>query len=146
MCIRCHRWQTILTIVNKIPYSINIFCYIFVSYEFFNFFRNMFNWKAVKIGQVIIINIQSYLMSCYWFILIKSYCICPILYFRLTTFWINTIKLKLSSNLAARHFDNTFVFQNLLKDEVALKTLSCSKCEMTCSNLSFTCSNLSFTC
>ena len=44
-------------------YSIKI-CYdIFVSYDFFNFFWNMFNSKAIKIYYIITIPIQSYPIS-----------------------------------------------------------------------------------
>ena len=39
--------------------SINTFSNIFISSEFSNFFWNMFNWKAIIIGYIIIINIQK---------------------------------------------------------------------------------------
>ena len=57
-------------------------CYIFISNEFPNFFWEMFNSKTIKISYIIIINIQSNSMSSSWFILIKIYYLCPILYFR----------------------------------------------------------------
>ena len=77
--------------INRINISYNIF----VSYKFSNFFWIMFNSKAIKIDYIIIIKIQSYLMCSYWFILIKIYFECPILYFRSIISWINTIKFRL---------------------------------------------------
>ena len=63
-------------------YSINI-CYdILVTDKLFDFFWNIFNFKAIKVCYINIIHTQSYLLSSYWFVLIKIYHICAILYFR----------------------------------------------------------------
>ena len=48
-------------------YPINICDDIFVSYEFFYSIWNMFNSKIIKMGYNIIIHMQSYPMSSYWF-------------------------------------------------------------------------------
>ena len=40
------------------------------------------NIQPIKIGYTVIINIQRYPLSSYWFILIKIYHLCLILYFR----------------------------------------------------------------
>ena len=66
-------------------YSINICFIIFVSYELFNLFWNMFNSKAVKVWCYF----HSH-MSSYWFKLIKIYYICLILWFRSVISWINS--------------------------------------------------------
>ena len=59
--------------------SINI---IFLSsMSFFDFFCNVFSSEAIKVCYFITINIWYYSMSFYWFILIKIYYICSILYF-----------------------------------------------------------------
>ena len=58
-------------------YSLNICQDVFVSYELLDFFCNMFNSKAVKLGciirctLIITIHISSFPMSVYWFKIIK---------------------------------------------------------------------------
>ena len=55
--------------------------YVFILDKCFNFFRNMFYSKTFKIRNIIIISVQSNPMSSNIRVLIKIYCICPILYF-----------------------------------------------------------------
>ena len=62
-------------------YSKNVCFNVFIVNKCFNFFRNMFYPKRIKISNIIIIHMQSNLMSSNIRVLIKIYFICPILYF-----------------------------------------------------------------
>ena len=99
--------------------SINRFYDIFIASKFLKFFKNFFHSKTTKICQIITINIEIYPISCYWFVIIKIYNICPIIS------GIKTIKFGfiLIISLYFIHFGNIFLFQNYSKDEVALKIL-----------------------
>ena len=79
---------------NICLYPINIYCSIFVSYELFSSFRNVFNSKAIKLCYIIIIHLEIYPMSSYWFIISKIYYTYPILYFRWIVSWINSFKFR----------------------------------------------------
>ena len=61
-----------------------------------------------KIYYIIIIHIQIFPMSSYWFIFVKIYYIWHIIYSKQIISWINTIRNP--GNLV--DFDNTFVYQN----------------------------------
>ena len=98
-------------------YFINIYYSIFVSFKFCNLIFDIFDSKAIKIGWIIILNIQTYPISSYWFICIKIFHLCCIFYFRQIISWTNTINFCFIWN-------NVLVLQNFLKDEMALKILT----------------------
>ena len=66
----------------------------FIPDKFFNFFRNMFHSKTIKISNIIITYPQSNPMSSNIRVLVKIYYISPILYFWLIISSINTIKSR----------------------------------------------------
>ena len=66
----------------------------FILEKFFNFFRNMFHSKTIKISNIIITYPQSNPMSSNIRVLVKIYYISPILYFWLIISSINTIKSR----------------------------------------------------
>ena len=76
------------------PCVLKIFFAIFYFQSNFFFFWNIFNSKTIKACYIFSTHIQSNPTSSYWFILIKIYYICCILYFRQIISWINTIKFK----------------------------------------------------
>ena len=98
-----------------------LYCFnIFVSYEFFNFFQNIFNSEAIKVCYISTIPMQRCLINSFWFILIKIY---------------DALSFILGKLLINVHFDNIFVFLNYLKDEAAVKILTYSVCSFTSSIL-----------
>ena len=63
-------------------YSINTCCDIFVSYEFFNFFLNVFKTKIIKTCHIFTNDSKNYPVSPYSSVIITIYYVCPILYFK----------------------------------------------------------------
>ena len=76
------------SLLNRMLVFYKYFLWYFFSYDFFNFFRNIFSSNAIKVVCIvrrthfITIHIQSYPMSSDLFILVKIYHTCPVLYFR----------------------------------------------------------------
>ena len=105
-------------------YSIIICYYIFVSNDFLNFFWMCSTPKLSKYMKLLLFTYKAI----QW-VLISSYSSRVITYVLL--FKLNTIKFKFIMT--------KLLFQDLLKNEVALKKLTHSHCAFTCSNSTFTC-------
>ena len=102
--------------------------WIFVYYKFLNFFWNIFNFKTtIKVRYIFRIHIQSYLMSSYCFKII-------VILLRLSQALFKESYFLNKHHKILIHFDNTFVFQNLLRDESVLRILTCSNSAFTSSN------------
>ena len=77
-----------INLMQKYPHSIesfacyskNICFYVFITDKCFNFFRNMFYSKTIKISNIIILYIQSNPMRSNIRVLIKIYYVSPFLY------------------------------------------------------------------
>ena len=139
----------------KCLYPINICSNVFVAYQFFNFIWNVFNTKTIKIGYITTIYIHSYPVSSYsictpqdllqiFYLLYQVSCLLNKSHF-ISHFWVWSKSFALdlrqicSLNLAARHSNDIFVFQNESKDEAALNILSRSNYFLNCWDNTFTC-------
>ena len=95
----------------------------FITYEFFNFFWNLFKSKALLLCYNFTIHIQIKFSE---FLLIHTHQ--DLLHMPHSLFQVSYFLNKHHSIQVG--FDNIFLFQNYLKDKVPLKILTCYNCSL----------------